>query len=105
VAWRGVAWRGVVWRGVQRCFCYPGHDGADCSVRAKCEAQCGVHGVCLDGRCVCADGFGGEQCNIALERNSGPVMNSLPRAVASGATSGADAVKGAFKAPSFLEGM
>ena len=44
-----------------RCECAPGYVGAHCEARA-CLMGCAGHGLCHDGTCLCALGYGGEDC-------------------------------------------
>jgi syndecan 4 len=49
------------------CFCDPGFGGHDCSVTAKCTADCYGHGICKFGKCFCDPGFAGEDCGTAAK--------------------------------------
>ena len=46
------------------CYCPPGFEGKDCSVRA-CPNRCSMHGACLpSGACACFDGWQGKDCAV-----------------------------------------
>ena len=51
---------------VRQCKCDAGWGGEDCSERVCPAPGCGEHGVCIDGACLCASGFDGPTCAIAL---------------------------------------
>jgi hypothetical protein len=36
----------------------------DCSKMHYCNVDCGSHGICFRGKCVCAKGFAGNNCNL-----------------------------------------
>ena len=52
--------RGFCGRG-RTCECDPGYTGAHCEQRT-CLMGCSGHGLCHDGTCVCALGYGGRDC-------------------------------------------
>lgn len=57
--------------GGKHCECNKGYQGDDCSEDVKgCIAkngkECGGNGVCILGKCDCAEGFSGELCTISL---------------------------------------
>lgn len=45
------------------CMCYSGFEGDKCEkeVSNACDVDCGTGGDCVDGECVCKDGFNGEE--------------------------------------------
>ena len=67
------------------CKCAPGYAGADCQRNVQCpepfgldEAKaCSGHGACQDGRCSCAEGWGGPNC---LDRTCPTPASLLPLA-------------------------
>mmetsp|Transcript_13162 Transcript_13162/g.25516 ORF Transcript_13162/g.25516 Transcript_13162/m.25516 type:complete len:1478 (+) Transcript_13162:39-4472(+) len=46
-----------------QCQCNAGYKGTDCSQKF-CYQNCSSHGVCLDDKCFCKDGWIGEWCQI-----------------------------------------
>ncbi|XP_015786366.1 teneurin-m-like isoform X2 [Tetranychus urticae] len=53
--------RGVYDLDLEKCACFPGWLGDDCSI-AKCDLDCGSHGICEGGSCVCDPGWEGANC-------------------------------------------
>ncbi|XP_074593790.1 teneurin-m-like isoform X2 [Brevipalpus obovatus] len=53
--------RGVYDLDTEKCSCFTGWLGDDCSV-AKCDIDCGPHGVCEGGKCACDSGWEGDRC-------------------------------------------
>ena len=51
------------------CACEPGYTGARCESRT-CLLDCAGRGLCRDGTCVCALGFGGPDCAATTAPNS-----------------------------------
>ncbi|XP_054167929.1 teneurin-m-like [Oppia nitens] len=45
-----------------KCVCFPHFTGINCDI-AKCNLDCGAHGVCEGGRCVCDNGWHGSRCD------------------------------------------
>ncbi|TDH70644.1 hypothetical protein CCR75_001234 [Bremia lactucae] len=47
------------------CMCYAGFDGDKCEkeVSNACDVDCGTGGDCVDGECVCKEGFNGVEHN------------------------------------------
>ncbi|GMF16900.1 unnamed protein product [Phytophthora fragariaefolia] len=45
------------------CMCYAGFEGDMCSteVSSACDVDCGTGGDCVDGECVCKEGFDGKE--------------------------------------------
>src|SRR5690348_12979601 len=48
-----------------KCACKPTAGGADCS-KIRCSNTCSNRGECLDGACVCNDGYTGVQCEMRV---------------------------------------
>ena len=60
----------------KKCFCYTGFKGDNCSITTiestwlpkgdgqSCEESCSVHGSCIDGKCVCNQGFTGKDYSV-----------------------------------------
>lgn len=46
-----------------QCLCDSGYQGLDCSTK-YCFQNCSSHGVCLQDKCFCKDGWIGEWCQI-----------------------------------------
>eukprot|EP01045_Picozoa_sp_COSAG04_P022689 COSAG04_NODE_2600_length_3870_cov_2.863431_2_plen_808_part_00 len=44
------------------CTCLPAWTGARCDVNRCDGVECGEHGACVEGVCVCASGWSGEHC-------------------------------------------
>jgi len=40
----------------------PGFVGPACETKVPCDVDCGAHGVCFRGRCICAHGYAGKHC-------------------------------------------
>ena len=62
------------------CACLPGHIKDDCSLNTCLDlSNCSGNGVCFNGTCECAIGFGGQDCSQAVctvqqsQRLNGPV--------------------------------
>ncbi|KAK2830903.1 hypothetical protein Q5P01_018834 [Channa striata] len=80
-----------------KCICFPGFSGADCSesscpgncnnngsgfARPDCATQtcpkdCSKKGQCMKGRCVCQDGFTGQDCSLCKEGMTGPNCDTV----------------------------
>ncbi|RWS31000.1 N-acetylglucosamine-1-phosphodiester alpha-N-acetylglucosaminidase-like protein [Leptotrombidium deliense] len=54
--------RGVYDLDAEKCVCFAGWLGDDCSI-AKCNLDCGEHGVCEGGQCICDAGWIGAKCD------------------------------------------
>lgn len=44
-------------------MCFPHFTGEDCST-PTCPNDCRDNGQCVDGQCVCEEGFYGEDCSL-----------------------------------------
>jgi len=53
--------RGVYDLDTEKCSCFPGWLGDDC-LMAKCDIDCGQHGICERGKCSCDSGWEGDRC-------------------------------------------
>ncbi|XP_069791786.1 tenascin-like isoform X6 [Narcine bancroftii] len=45
------------------CLCKAGWKGENCT-EPECPANCNDRGTCLNGKCICEDGFIGEDCSV-----------------------------------------
>ncbi|XP_038637883.1 tenascin isoform X6 [Scyliorhinus canicula] len=47
------------------CLCNPGWKGTNCT-EPDCPEQCNERGTCVNGKCLCEEGFTGEDCGIEV---------------------------------------
>ncbi|XP_041050034.1 tenascin isoform X4 [Carcharodon carcharias] len=47
------------------CLCNPGWKGANCT-EPDCPENCNERGTCINGKCLCEEGFTGEDCSIEV---------------------------------------
>ncbi|XP_072344358.1 tenascin isoform X11 [Scyliorhinus torazame] len=47
------------------CLCNPGWKGTNCT-EPDCPEQCNERGTCINGKCLCEEGFTGEDCGIEV---------------------------------------
>jgi hypothetical protein len=47
----------------------------------QCAVDCGPHGVCFRGSCVCAKGYAGSHCRLPSQRAGEEPASALPEAV------------------------
>ncbi|XP_078406452.1 tenascin isoform X3 [Cetorhinus maximus] len=47
------------------CLCNPGWKGANCT-EPDCPENCNERGTCVNGKCLCEEGFTGEDCSIEV---------------------------------------